>query len=487
VIIVLAALAAYHNCFTVPFFFDDVNSVLENPTIRHLWPITRVLSPPVDSFVGGRPMVNFSLALNYALGGTAVWGYHAFNLAIHVLAGLVLYGIVRRTLLSPVLRERFCAVAMWLAVAVVVLWMVHPLQTEAVTYISQRCELLMGLSYLLTLYCFIRGTESPRSGCWFALSVLACLLGMASKEVMVTAPLMVLLYDRTFVSGSFGEAWRRHQRLYFGLASTWVLLGYLMVGLHYRGAGYGLGIPWWAYALIESRVVVQYLWLAFWPHPLVFDYGEFVAIRHIREVPPRVVIVAVLIASVSVALKRRPDIGLVGAWFFVILAPTSSVVPVVGQPMAEHRMYLPLAAVIVALVIAVFLLGQHWLKAQPEVGGALGWGLSGIVACLLVNLTVQRNKDYRSEVAIWQDTVEKCPQNFRAHGNLGNALTRTGKMMEAIEQYEQALRLKPDFAETYNVVGNAAGRDRTVRAIAADQPASRQGAQQPRECLHAIR
>src|SRR5208283_721379 len=206
---------------------------------------------------------------------------------------------------------------------------------------------------LLTLYCFIRGTNAPRSTWWFTLSMAACFLGMASKEVMVTAPVMVLLYDRTFVSGSFREAGRRHRWLYLGLASTWVLLGWLMVGLHYRGAGYGLGIPWWAYALVECRTVVQYLWLAIWPHPLVFDYGEFVPIRHMGDVAPHAVMLAVLVAGVLVELKRRPAIGLVGAWFFLILAPTSSVVPLVGQPMAEHRMYLPLAAVVTLGVMVI--------------------------------------------------------------------------------------------------------------------------------------
>ncbi|MGO9609021.1 MAG: hypothetical protein ACLPT4_05215, partial [Verrucomicrobiia bacterium] len=148
--IVLAALAAYHNSFATPFLFDDLASVEKNLTIRHLWPIWKALSPSATSLVGGRPVVNLSLALNYALGGTGVWGYHAFNLSAHVLAGLTLYGIVRRTFARPGLRERFGAAAEWVALAVAVIWTVHPLQTEAVTYISERCESLMGLFYLLT-------------------------------------------------------------------------------------------------------------------------------------------------------------------------------------------------------------------------------------------------------------------------------------------------------------------------------------------------
>ena len=119
--------------------------------------------------------------------------------------------------------------ALRLALAVAVLWTIHPLQTETVTYISERCESLMGLFYLLTLYCFIRGKDSENSTGWFTLSVISCLLGMASKEVMVTAPLMVFLYDRTFISGRFREAWKRHGRFYLALAGTWLLLGLLIL------------------------------------------------------------------------------------------------------------------------------------------------------------------------------------------------------------------------------------------------------------------
>jgi len=197
------------------------------------------LSPPRWSGITGRQLINLSLAVNYAVGGTRVWGYHALNLAVHILAGLTLFGIVRRTLLQPRLRGRFGAAANGLALTTAVLWTVHPLQTESVTYIIQRCESMMGLFYLLTLYCFIRGAASQRPRLWYGLCVTACALGMACKEVMVSAPLMVLLYDRTFVSGSFRVAWRRHGRLLGALAGTWVLLGYLVAS----GGTFWRGIP----------------------------------------------------------------------------------------------------------------------------------------------------------------------------------------------------------------------------------------------------
>src|ERR1035438_6675615 len=232
-LIALAVLAAYANSFSGAFVLDDASSIAGNPTIRHLWPLGGPLSPPHGRglTVDGRPILNISLAINYALSGIHPWSYHALNLLIHGLAGLTLFGVVRRTLD----RLGMPADSALLALCAAFLWTLHPLQTESVTYVIQRAESLMGLFYLLTLYCFIRYADrTPRSDAssnagktapvlWAVFSVLACLLGMATKEVMVTAPVMVFLYDRTFFSGSFAQAWRRHRRLYAGLACTWLL------------------------------------------------------------------------------------------------------------------------------------------------------------------------------------------------------------------------------------------------------------------------
>jgi hypothetical protein len=158
-ILTLAALGAYWNSFNVPLLFDDSWAITDNPSIRHLGRIGDVLSPPTATTVA-RPMLNLTFALNYAWGGLSVRGYHAVNLLIHVCAGLTLLGLVRRTLLLPSLRPRYGEAALPLAALAALLWTLHPLQTEAVTYISQRAESLMGLFYLLTLYGFIRAGES---------------------------------------------------------------------------------------------------------------------------------------------------------------------------------------------------------------------------------------------------------------------------------------------------------------------------------------
>ena len=207
--------------------------------------------------------------------GETVWSYHALNLLIHLAAGLTLFGLLRRTLARQVVGERVRAAASPLALAVALLCVVHTLQTESVIYTAQRAESLMGLFYLLTLYSFARGLESGRRRLWFAAAVGTCLLGMACKEVMVSAPLLVLLYDRTFVAGTFSTALRRRGWWYGGLGASWLLLAYLVVGGGGRAGtvGFTAHATPWSYGLMQCRAVAQYVRLALWPQPLVFDYG----------------------------------------------------------------------------------------------------------------------------------------------------------------------------------------------------------------------
>jgi tetratricopeptide (TPR) repeat protein len=451
-LVVAAGLLAYHNSFTGPFIFDDVPRILENPSIRHLW--------PPWSMVGhsSRPVVQLSLTVNYALGGFSPWGYHLFNIAIHILAALTLYGVVRRTFLSATSRPEWREAAPWLAAAVAVIWEVHPLQTESVTYIIQRCESLMGLFILLTLYCVIRGAASPRRIWWNAGAVVSCALAMGCKPVAVIAPVVVALYDRACLSGSWREIAQRRGKLYVGLAATWLWLALLLARgpLEWRdSAGFGFkAITPFQYGLTEPGVIAHYLRLAFWPDPLCLDYA-WPAARTPTEVWPGLIVVGALLAATVWAWRRKPALGFLGAWFFIILAPTSSFIPI-ADPAFEHRLYLPLAAVVVLGVSAVYaLLGRRSLPVFLALAVGLGF------------LTTRRNEDYRSELSIWSDTVAKRPDNVRAQYNLGNVLTEAGRATEAIGHYEQALRINPGYAEAHNNLGNVlqkSGRETEAKA-----------------------
>jgi Flp pilus assembly protein TadD len=438
VLLAVAVFAAYHNSFAGPFIFDDLPSLTSNPTIESL---RSAFSPPHGDglTVEGRPLLNFSLAVNHLVGGTQVAGYHILNLAIHVAATLTLFGLVRRTLLQPVLRQRYGSSALTLALGAAALWGLHPLQTESVDYVVQRAESLMGLFYLLTLYGFIRWAENGARA-WSALAVIACLCGMATKEVMVSAPLLVVLYDRTFIAGSFREAWRRHRGVHLSLMGTWLLLAWLVAGTGDRGgtAGFHTEIDGGSYALTQLKAITLYLKLTLWPHPLALDYGTSTVHGFFSALPYGLVIAPLVVGTV-VALRRRPALGFCGAWFFAILAPSSSVVPVATQTMAEHRMYLPLAALLVLATV-----GLH------ACCGRRALGVLGLLGIALGTLTVARNADYRSELSIWSDTVAKHPENPRAQHAAGINLFRSGQLPEAIAHFEAVLRLDPRNPQAHN-------------------------------------
>ena len=446
-LLVVAVLAAYANSLHAPFVFDDLAAIRDNPTIRRLWPLDAVLAPPhlKGATVGGRPVVNLTLALNYAGGGTNVAGYHVVNLAIHAGAGLLLLGLVRRLLLRPPLRDRFAGAALPLAGAIAALWALHPLQTESVTYVVQRAESLAGVFYLLTLYAFARAADSTAPRRWTALCVGACLLGMATKETMVTAPLVVCLCDRTFFAGTFRAAWRRRRPLYLALAATWIPLAWLVLGTAGRGgtAGFDSPVSAWTYGLTQCGAVVHYLGLAVWPHPLVFDYGIDLVHNPLEAVPSGLALLG-LLAATLVALVRWPAAGFAAACFVLLLAPSSSVVPIASQPLAEHRLYLPLAALLALLVLSVY----AWLGRR-----SLPLGCAALLLC--GTLTWHRNETYRSEIALWSDTVRHRPTNARAHNNLGNALLAADRPAEAIPHYEAALSLSPRYADALNNLGRA--------------------------------
>jgi hypothetical protein len=445
--LVFAALLVYTNSFSGPFIFDDFLSIPDNPTIRHL--LTSFAPPGGGVTVTGRPVLNFSFALNQALSGNHVWSYHALNLVIHVLAGLTLFGIVRRTLAglaskTPAPAFSSASDATLIGFSTALLWLVHPLQTESVTYIVQRAESLMSLFFLLTLYAFIRGADGKRRGAWFWLAFVSCLLGMATKEVMVSAPVIVLLYDRTFLSGTFNAAWRQRWKIHVALASTWILLAMVVLRSANRGgsAGFGLGVGFWDYFATQFQAMAHYLWLVVWPRPLIIDYGVQWATSAWTVVPYAIVISSLALATL-VALVRRPALGFLGAVFFALLAPSSSV-PVIRQTLAEHRMYLALAPVIVVLVLTMY----------ARFDQRSGW-IVAVAALVLGALTVQRNTDYRSSATIWRDTVTKRPGNAAAHNNYGNILAQSGQPAEAIAQYDDAVRIDPHFADAYFNAGNA--------------------------------
>lgn len=447
-LLLVGLLACWSGALRAPFLLDDLESVLGNTTIRELWSGAWLIPPSTGGeTVSGRPLLNLSFALNYAIGGLAPWGYHLGNLLIHALAALLLYGLVRRTLRACGFAEgRAC----WLALAAGACWSLHPLQTGAVTYVSQRAESMAGLFVLATLYGFLRSVGDPRHGRrWMVGAVLCCILGCLTKEPAAAAPLLVLFYDRVFVSGSFFGAWRARRGYYSALAVGWGVLLVLGVTNPGRGgsAGFGTEIGPWSYFLVQCSAIPRYLGLVFWPSGQIFDYGVDTVFPFAPAFPGLLFLAAAAAAAGCALLRGRAE-GFLGAAFFVLLAPSSSVIPVVTQTRAEHRMYLALAAVLLlAGTILHRLLAGRRGSARLAVPGALA------LAVPLAVLTWRRNQIYETDLSIWADTVAKRPNNPRARNNLGVALAAAGRTGEAKAEYAQAIALRPNHAMAHFNLG----------------------------------
>jgi tetratricopeptide (TPR) repeat protein len=258
--------------------------------------------------------------------------------------------------------------------------------------------------------------------------------------------LIVFLYDRTFVAGSFRDAWRSRRRYYLCLASTWILLGSLVVsmgGNRGKAAGFDTITTPWFYALTQCKALVRYLSLAFWPHPLVFDYGSAV-VTSAGDVAAQAGLLLALLAATVLALRFWPALGFLGAWFFLILAPSSSFLPLASQTMAEHRMYLPLAAVI---ALALWVWGRVARASNFLV-------VVAVVAVGLGFMTHRRNDVYRSQVSLWGDTARKCPDNARAQFNLGMAYDDAGRHPEARDQFLKVVSLDPFNSDAHFKLAN---------------------------------
>ncbi len=448
----VAAWLAYRNGFAGQMIFDDDFTIVTNRHLRTLGGFWAAAFGEPHSPLTNRLVPAISFALNFSLHELDVWGYHFVNLVCHAISGMLAWGLVARTLEAPNVDKRLAPAAPWLATIVAVLWVVHPLQTEAVEYLTQRTTLLMGLFMLATLYATACSWTSPRPIMWQAVAILCCALGMSSKEDMLAAPVLVVLYDATFFATNWRDAFRRHRGMYIALAATWLLLAvYLATGPANTTVGIrdNISITPWEYLLTQARAIGRYLWLSVWPRPLMLAYDWDVS-KSIGEVWMQGIGILALLGLTGWGVLRRRWWGMLGAWFFLILAPTSSVLPIATEYLAERRMYLPLLSVIVLLVIggylALALLPGSAAKGARVIGGVVAIALA--MAC--VQASDARVRMYADTLALWQDNLAKAPNSVRAHTNYGNALLKAGDKQAAIEEFKRAIAIDPNNANEAN-------------------------------------
>ena len=460
-LILLGVSLAYANSLQGVFVYDDFGTIVGNPHLESLWPLSWSMSAPPGSGSSGRPVVALSFALNYAFGEREVFGYHLVNVVLHALCALLLYGVLRRAL-QRLAAEREPALPPTLAATCAsLLWAVHPLTSSALNHVTYRNEVLLALFFLACVYSALRGfaaAEAQRAGAsrgWFAAAVACCALAMGCKEIAVGLPLVVLAVQVCVFGGGWLGALRRHAGLYAGLASTWLLLAWI-VSTGDRGESVGAGaegVRSLDYLRTQAGVLVHYLRLAFWPEPLVLDYRDWSIVRDWKTPLLPGLAVLVLFGLTLAALVRRRPLGAAAVAAFALLAPTSSFIPITGAVCAEHRLYLPLAAVVLVAGSAFVT-----LLVRLGVGGGRRSVILGVGTLLLgaalTGATVQRNADYRSGVAIWADTVEKRPNNSLAWTNYANALRVQERHAEAEEALRRSAELNPGNQKAWRNLGH---------------------------------
>lgn len=440
--IVAVGALIYSNSLQVPFLLDDSIRIVNNEDIRTLWPDAMRST--------NRPFSTYTFSLNYAVHGYDVRGYHIVNLLIHLVNGLLVFQIFRelfrtgrthRELGNPSTTQQLA-----LSFLIALIWVAHPIQTSAVTYIVQRLEILMATCLLACILGFLRSQRSSRSSAWLTLSVVAAAVGMGCKEVMALAPIVIFAIDYFLIADGLKSQLRKRGLYYLALAATWLVLAWAM--LHYTKdyAGGSLvnvkGLTPWSYLFNQSAVILHYLGLMFWPAQLCFYYQW--EILPLDQLLLQVAAISILIVSGLVVFMRSRAIGFWWLFTFLLLAPTSSIVPIKDLAF-EHRMYLPSIGVIAVVVIVVFRLVSLYRERLPWLS-AVPYMLSlGAVVGLSMR-TYVRNQDYQTEIGLWEVTVKQCPHLADGWHNLGLLYRSQGEFDKARQAFKKATEVAPTSA-----------------------------------------
>jgi tetratricopeptide (TPR) repeat protein len=484
ILIVLVGFLAYANTFTVPFQFDDDGYIVNNPIIRsfhyflapgdvaNLTEGTPTAVPPALRYAYRTRFVAYlSFAINYHLHGLNVIGYHVINLAIHLLSALLVYLITMTTLRSGHFKDRAGDREAFrdelIAGAVALLFVSHPIQTQAVTYLSQRFASLAACFSLLALFLYARSVLSPsglQRRAVYGASLLSVVAAMLTKEFTFTLPVLIVLYDITFLPGSTGERTRRLAPFAAALAIIPILVFFQQGSVNALDstmrtitAADVSGIPRSHYLLTQFRVVVLYLRLLFVPvgQNIDHDVPVFTSLFDPPVLLSFLLLITLFFGAVwlSVVSRRNrelPELRLASfgiLWFFIALSVESSIIPL-GELAAEYRLYLPSIGISMA-VVSLGLYAAKTFSLRP----ALLSSLCAMAVIALSGATVMRNTVWASEISLWEDTAQKSPARVRPHQNVAFYYSMQGRLEDARKELVAALALAPDNAQLHNNLG----------------------------------
>jgi len=491
----------YSNTLHSPFVFDDRVNIHDNPKIR-LTKLTLdgIISAGFDSYASHRPLANVSFALNYYLHRYDVAGYHLVNILMHIITGIILFYFVKVTLVlsnfqnmkiepekNTSINKQNCSITnstnssistsprsfsptstelLFIAFFITFIWLVHPIQTQTVSYVVQRMTSMAAMFYILSLLFYIKArlaNTKRKKQVLFLGCILSGILSLGSKEIAVTLPFFIFLYEWFFFQ-EISLNWLKRNSIYFLCIFLFIiLLAFFFIGSNpikiilstYNTRDFTL----WQRVLTEFRVVIYYISLLIFPHPMRLNLLHDFTISHsfidpITTFLSFITISGLMVTAIWLAKKERL-LSFCILWFLGNLVIESSVLGL--EIIFEHRVYLPSMFFILMLVSLVYRFSNSkWI-----------WGvLLCVVAIVFSVWTYQRNIVWSDDVILWEDCVKKSPQIARPHYNLGLALFNQGRTAEAVEHYLEALRIKPDLEAAHNNLGNALLKQgRTAEAI----------------------
>ena len=445
----------YAETLTTPFIFDDIGSIRDNPHIRLPALNFRNLAwAGFHSPLANRPIANISFALNHYVHGYNLVGFHAVNIIIHIITGVGLYFLVKATIRLPALRSCYAKFS-WIPFFTAFIWLVHPLQTQSVTYLVQRMNSMAAMFYVLSMLLYVKFRLTTRGRAkwpFFGGCIFCGILAFGTKEIAATLPVFIILYEWYFFQELSSQWAKRHLLIVVGVGFVIFLIALIYFGnepfTHIMNSYRIRDFTLTQRVLTQFRVIIFYISLLIWPQPGRLNLDHDFALSYSLTNPittalAMTMIIALILAAILIA-KREPLISFGIFWFFGNLLIESSIIGL--ELVFEHRNYLPSMLVIFLVVALVF----RYLKPA--------W-LGAITLCVIGTLfsvwTFDRNKDWSDEITLYRDCVLKSPAKARPHNNLGAALIRRGRLAEAVEQFELALKIRPDSVDAHYNLGYA--------------------------------
>lgn len=441
---------AYYNALGNGFVFDDYLLVVDKPIMRTSQSLLTVLSDPLS--LGYRPLRTFSYLLDYRLGGMSPSVFHLSNLLYHWITACLVFLVALRLTNDPTVEEESWR---WRpAVLIVFLWALHPVQTDAVTYIAGRRDILGGLCLFAALWAYLRFRVSAFPGRWrygwLFLSYLMYGFGILSKESVLMLPLLCLAYD--VQQEGLRESLRRRWALYLtilllGAVVLWYFAGWMILRTIQQTAWHG-GSMLGNFATV-SRIWAHYLSVMIYPHTLLADYSyEAFSVSRALTEPEVLWALATLGGGVVVGwglARWRALCGYGGVWMLLAILPVSHLIPI-QEIAAEHYLYVPLFGL--CLVVGLLLdalygaLTEHARGVgvlRPVVGTVLVVTLLGAAVARIVT----RNRDWLNEERLWSVTIATAPRSVRAHYNLAGVYKQQKRIEDAAREFTATLALAP--------------------------------------------